>query len=134
MAAILNKEKEEQEEEKLTRVSSKAETSPLVNTLFSLRSSVHFTHLTSNGFIEHEILGELYEALNETIDKAIELDFSYTEYPQIAEAITKRVSVSTLKNYRNRLSVIIEDKPDEVKHAVIDVLENISMAIYKLNQ
>jgi len=46
-------------------------------TLFELRDSVHLTHLQASSWVEHNLLGKLYDGVSESLDRIMELHIGY---------------------------------------------------------
>jgi len=108
----------------------------LISTLFSLRGSVHFTHLTACDWAEHEILGELYEQLNEDLDRVAELYLSYNKDIDIKAVALTKLTPELLARERDMLhsfakNILVNslDKED-LKTSIYDTVEHLSKAVY----
>ncbi len=101
--------------------------------LFSLRDSIHLQHLNSTTHNEHLILGDLYNSLSENLDRALEIYISYGNSVALDAVDIVQIDKEQLNVSRKMLNDYIKTvEQEDYKTVLIDILANISKAIYLL--
>ena len=81
-------------------------------TLFSILPQIKILHFQTANYIEHEILGELYEDFDGKIDELIEIMLQHTNFP-VGTKLTTEVMYWTSKadtiGYLQKLQKTLED-------------------------